>query len=848
MANNDNNSSSLIDPSNSIQTGNKANAYKTNRPQQCISLTLEANYNIKITMSSDTKTPRDEDQEGPVKKKAKPTSPAKQSSLLQFFGKPKDKDSAAKAKVAEEKLDEIETKKSTPQTKEKSAEKSKTNDNDKNEVPGPIIPHQVSPDFDARWKVVENCMLVRCIKEDPRTKVAAFDVDGTLLVWRIAGWPSRFDHYELWSSTVFEKLRQLHDDGHKLVLFSNQGAIRGAFTGKKATFVKGLLEWVASKIDRPVSMVLSTNKKLGYHKPNPGMWEICEQHCNEGIAFDISSSFFVGDSVGDDDPQGGVDEKFAQNIGKLKGNATLKFYTPEAYFGPSDSDKRKIQGQLSEYDAPPGPALEARKGLLGGYFTGPVVLLLCGVQGSGKSTFCQQLFVKQDQYGDLSDSDSENDNTSRHPWVHVSQDTINKGKPGKREAVEEATRQALKNGQSVVVDRTHLDADQRKYFVDIAQELQVPVHILVFSPPKEVISKRVRERTNHPGGVEGEKGVRVAMMHLEKLVLPNYKDEGFDLISRATTENDVKKLSCLYRQVVHKRFSCPSTTTVLPRTVKLPCGTSMPSVALGTMNIGKRIAEQVVKTALELGFKAVDTAPTYNNEDVVGKGLAGAAVKDVFVIGKVPKRVTQPEQVVDELTDTLTKLGIPKVDLLLLHWPCDLIEAGTLKAVWEAMEKCVADGKCRALGVCNFSVDALRALLPHCTIPPAVNQVERHPLLPQMELLDFCSNQGIVLQAHTPLGQGKLLENNDVITEVAQKAKMTPAEAVLMWNLQHGVAVVPKSASKDHQQEIMSRFGDKKARLLSSEQMKALDSIKEKQRFVDPPFMKTPGKIYTWKS
>ena len=841
---------------------------QTARSKEAMSTTSKENKETSITRPDD---------DGPVPKKLKtlplpnfsftnsdnnsttssppPKQQKQQSNLFQFFGKKQSNN--AKPPKQKEETKQLQNNNSgmiLPACREETKEppesiNHKNNNRNDNSVPEPIIPKQVAPNPKARWKIIKDCMLVRCIKtEEPREKVAAFDVDGTLLVWRVAGWPSKFQDYELWSSGVVSKLQTLHDQGYKLVLFSNQGAIRSAVTGKKATFVKNLFEWIASIINRPVHIVLSTNKKMGYHKPNPGMWEICETYCNGGIPMILEQSFFVGDSVGDDDPQGGVDEKFAKNVGVQKGSV-LKFFTPQDYFGPRDSEKRKLQSVLPK-NGPPLQALKARLALLGGYCTGPIVLILAGVQGSGKSTFCQQLMDGillnyDDDDDDDDDMSKDDDSETKHArWVHVSQDTIHRGKPGKREAVEEATRQALQNGQSVVVDRTHLDPSQRKYFIDIAKDQKVPVHCLLFNPSKQVISKRVRERINHPGGVQGEQGVRVALMHLEKLVVPNYPDEGFDLISYVQDTDGVQRFSKLYREVVHATHGSIQTDKVLPQEVNLACGKTMPTVVLGTMKVGKRVGADVVKTALQLGLKAIDTAPTYKNEDALGNGLVDVDRDDVFVITKIPKRATEPDQVQEEFQTTLNNLSLQKVDLLLLHWPCDVMEAGTLKTVWEAMEKFVERGQCKALGVCNFSVNALQQLLPHCTIPPAVNQVERHPLLPQMELLDFCSNQGILLQAHTPLGQGKLL-TNDTITKVANKVKLTPAQVTLIWNLQHGVSVVPKSTTESHLKEIVQIF-QKEHAYLSPELMEMLDGIKEKERFVSPPFMKTPGKVYSW--
>lgn len=785
------------------------------------------------------------------KAKTMPASPPKQTSLHQFFAKPKSsKVATSKASSSSDSKKESDTKENvkveSKQEKTQTAtatskdDNNKTNqDGDEDAVPGPIIPRQVTPNPLARWKVVNNCMMVRSIgKEAPRTKAAAFDVDGTLLVWRIAGWPSQLEHYELWNSTLIEKLQKLHDEQDmKLVLFSNQGAIRSAFTGKKATHVKTVFEWIVHTIDRPVHIVLSTNKKLGYHKPQPGMWETCERHCNKGEPLDVNKSFFVGDSFGDDDPQGGVDSRFAENVGATKGG-TLQFYTPEGYFGPSDRDRRKRQELMTDYEEPPKAAMEARQQLLGGYFVGPIVLLLSGVQGSGKSTFCESM-----RGTDISNDD----NNASSAWVHYSQDSINKGKPGKREAVEESTRCAIRGGRSVIVDRTHLDPTQRKHFVDIAKELKVPVHILFLQPTKDVISQRVRDRTNHAGRVEGDSGVRIAMASLAKAVPPKY-EEGFDLISCVKRDNGVQRMSQLYQRVKNKEKSETTVVTTIPvvleRKCVLTCGTAMPTLVLGTMNVGKRIAPEVVRNALNKRWEGVDTAPTYKNEKEVGEGMSSMK-NEAFVIVKVPKRVTKAEQVHGELETSLENLKIAKADLLLLHWPCDVIIAGTLKVVWEAMEKCVKDGQVRALGVCNFSVDALRQLLPLCSIPPAVNQVERHPLLPQMELLDFCTNQDIVLQAHTPLGHGKILAN-ETIVKVAEQEKLSPAQAILQWNLMHGVANACKASNEEHQKEAVDVY-DKEGPCLSAENMQMLDAITEKQRFISPPFMMAPGSVYSWK-
>jgi bifunctional polynucleotide phosphatase/kinase len=497
-------------------------------------------------------------------------------------------------------------------------------------IPQALVPHAIPPN--SRWQVYQNACLVRTCRhstndEVPRTKVAGLDMDGTLFTWRMAGWPSRMEHYELWNNTVIQKLRQLYDDEHyQLVLFSNQGAIRGAFTGKKATFVKSLIEWLAVAIDRPLSAVLATNKKLGYHKPSANMWTVAEEFCTSGAgaSFDVANSFFVGDSVRSaDDPQGGVDEAFAENVGKLAAAAagtngndesesspvpSLKFYTPTELFGPSAQDQRAKLEQEAGYETPEEQVLQTRAALTGGYLEGPILLLLCGAQGSGKSTFCGQLVAKHD-----------NEKDEENHWVHLSQDTINNGKPGNREKVEKAAAEALSAGKSVVIDRMHLDTTQRAHFVNVAEEheLAVPVHAVVFTPPKDVLAERVRHRQNHP--VHGEAGAKMAVASAGKLQLPSYI-EGIDLWSATSTVEGAARLVQLYRSVLVASSANDSkeetmTTTAIPENWSVANGRTVPAMALGTMGLGRKTATEVVSLASRLGFTAFDTAPTYKNED-----------------------------------------------------------------------------------------------------------------------------------------------------------------------------------------------------------------------------------------
>ena len=273
------------------------------------------------------------------------------------------------------------------------------------------------------------------------------------------------------------------------------------------------------------------------------------------------------------------------------------------------------------------------------------------------------------------------------------------------------------------------------------------------------------------------------------------------------------------------------------------------------MHIGRRICIETVKKMVTLGFRSIDTAPTYKNEDKIGEVLkssssSSSSSNNIFIIAKVPKRATDAEQVRAEFEKTLDNLNQKSVDLLLLHWPCDVIAQNTLQEVWTCMEAFVKEGRCRALGVCNFNEGALTQLLKSCTIPPVLNQVERHPLLPQFALLEFCARHNIWMQAHTPLGgQGREdILKNAIVKQVAKETgALTPARVVVQWNLQQGVLVVPKCSQECHAKEIL---GTKNTQtILSPKHMRALDSLDDKKnqkRFIAPPFMYGSKAVYCW--
>ena len=215
-----------------------------------------------------------------------------------------------------------------------------------------------------------------------------------------------------------------------------------------------------------------------------------------------------------------------------------------------------------------------------------------------------------------------------------------------------------------------------------------------------------------------------------------------------------------------------------------------------------------------------------------------------YVVAKVPRKAHTADAVRTSLAESRRKLQVGRVDLLLLHWPDQLLEKGALAEVWRAMEAARADGEVVSLGVCNFSIAALRQLLAVAAVPPAVNQVERHVALPQWGLVDFCARHGVVLQAHTPLGHGKReVLSHPAVVAVAAGAGLTPAQVLLAWNLRHRVAVAPKTSRRDRADEALAVVGSGQ---LGAADMERLDAIAppgrgREVRVVNPPFMSKPG-------
>jgi diketogulonate reductase-like aldo/keto reductase len=229
--------------------------------------------------------------------------------------------------------------------------------------------------------------------------------------------------------------------------------------------------------------------------------------------------------------------------------------------------------------------------------------------------------------------------------------------------------------------------------------------------------------------------------------------------------------------------------------VNLSNGVRMPWLGLGVFRIadGPEV-EQVVRWGLDAGYRSVDTAAVYGNEAGLGRAIRTSSVprEEVFVTTKVWNTDQGYERTLRAFDSSLERLGMDYLDLYLIHWPMK----ETTRDTWRALEKLYRDGRVRAIGVSNFLAHHLRALMEDTEIVPMVNQVEFHPCLCQLSLLEFCARHDIQVQAWGSLLRGKILEVPEVVM-LAQKYGKTPAQLVLRWALQHGVVAISKSSHRE---------------------------------------------------
>lgn len=273
--------------------------------------------------------------------------------------------------------------------------------------------------------------------------------------------------------------------------------------------------------------------------------------------------------------------------------------------------------------------------------------------------------------------------------------------------------------------------------------------------------------------------------------------------------------------------------TNIQNTTTLHNGVKMPWLGIGVFKVedGPELVN-ALKFAITHGYRSIDTAAIYRNEEGVGQAIregiheTNISREDLFITSKVWNSDLGYESTIAAYETSLQKLGLEYLDLYLIHWPV----AGKYKEAWRALETLYKEGKVRAIGVSNFQIHHLEDLLKDAEIKPMINQVEYHPRLTQVELKSFCERQGIQLEAWSPLMQGQLI-NNPTLQEIANKHDKTVAQVIIRWDLQNGVVTIPKS-TKEHRIVENSTIFDFE---LTTEEIQKINELNQNHRVGPDP-------------
>lgn len=274
-------------------------------------------------------------------------------------------------------------------------------------------------------------------------------------------------------------------------------------------------------------------------------------------------------------------------------------------------------------------------------------------------------------------------------------------------------------------------------------------------------------------------------------------------------------------------------TNNLQAKTTLSNGVKMPRFGLGVFKVeeGPELVH-AVKFALKHGYRSIDTAAIYGNEEGVGQAIHEAMAEygikreELFITSKVWNSDLGYESTLAAYETSLSNLGLDYLDLYLIHWPVE----GKYKDAWRALETLYKEGKVKAIGVSNFQVHHLEDVMEDAEIKPMVNQVEYHPRLTQQEVKTFCDNNGIQFEAWSPLMQGQLLDN-PVLQELANKYNKTAAQVILRWDLQNGVVTIPKSTKEQRIIENANLFDFE----LTKEDVEQINNLNQNHRVGPDP-------------
>ncbi|MDT8381867.1 MAG: aldo/keto reductase [Brevefilum sp.] len=260
-------------------------------------------------------------------------------------------------------------------------------------------------------------------------------------------------------------------------------------------------------------------------------------------------------------------------------------------------------------------------------------------------------------------------------------------------------------------------------------------------------------------------------------------------------------------------------------------GVEIPLLGLGTWESRGKKCEHAVEFALTHGYSMIDTAQGYNNEGQVGKGwkASGRSRAEIFITTKISSSNQGYQKSKRSLEESLEKLETDYVDLLLIHWPKKRNFSLTIET-WQALVELQESGLTRSIGVSNFTIPLIEKLLEETDVVPAVNQVEFHTFLYQKELLEYCRDKDIQIEAYSPIARTKFFDNKE-IQRIAEKHGKTSAQVMLAWGINHDLVVIPKSTHEGRIQENADIFFE-----LDDQDMQALNNLGPSVRLVDGPW------------
>ncbi|MBY0004175.1 MULTISPECIES: aldo/keto reductase [Priestia] len=269
-------------------------------------------------------------------------------------------------------------------------------------------------------------------------------------------------------------------------------------------------------------------------------------------------------------------------------------------------------------------------------------------------------------------------------------------------------------------------------------------------------------------------------------------------------------------------------------TYKLSNGVEIPLLGLGTWLLDDEQAAQAVRDAVSSGYRHIDTAQAYMNEAGIGEGIrsSGVAREELFITTKVAAEAKTYDEVANSIDESLTKLGLDYIDLLIIHSPQPWTEFREEKRyfeenkeAWKAMEDAYKAGKVKAIGLSNFLQDDIENILSSCEIKPMVNQILAHVSNTPLELIEFCQKNGILVEAYSPIAHGAVLDNKEVKV-IADKYGVSVAQLCLRYDIQLGLAVIPKTANPDHM-----RINEKLDFVISDADMEILKNVEPIQDY-----------------